>query len=231
MSEPTEVPMPDPTPQRPQEDTAERSRWQRKLLPYMTRFLVAMAAIFFALSMLDVHEMRSFVKREAGDGARAQIEQLIRGADAAMFPSALVQKSLLILEADAMERRYRQANALLLSRIWTRQLSFMTGMVLAFIGAVFILGRLSEARTDVNVGNESWKAAVSSSSPGLILAFLGTLLIGTSLVVQPAIQVQDRPVYLMTMGVVDGVSSPPRRPSLDPGAVDPGLLEPNVSGK
>lgn len=129
-----------------------------------------------------------------------------------------------------MDKRYRQASALLMSRIWTRQLAFMTGMVLAFIGAVFILGKLSEARTDVSLGDDHWKTAISSSSPGLILAFFGTVLLGTALIVQPKIEVQDRPVYFMTMGLVRNTK--PARPAAgnsaqpDTGAIDPGLANP-----
>jgi hypothetical protein len=46
-----------------------------------------------------------------------------------------------VLEADALQRRYHQANANMLARVWTRQLGFITGMLLALVGAAFILGR------------------------------------------------------------------------------------------
>jgi uncharacterized membrane protein len=183
----------------------ELVRWQRKLLPYMSRFLVVLAIGFFAISLVGVYEMRNFVKSESTQAIRVKMEELLKGKDAAANVDA-VQHGLLLLEADALDKRYRQASALLMSRIWTRQLAFITGMVLAFIGAVFIIGKLSESASDVTVGASEWKAGISSTSPGLILAFLGTVLMGIALVVQPGIEVQDRPVYFMTMGIVKNAS-------------------------
>jgi uncharacterized membrane protein len=186
----------------------ELARWQRKLLPFMSRFLVVMAIGFFAISLVDVYEMRNFVKNESTQAIRTKIEELLRvqgnrpGADV-----DVAQQALLLLEADALDKRYRQASALLMSRIWTRQLAFITGMVLAFIGSVFIIGKLTESKADVTVGASEWKAGITSTSPGLILAFFGTLLMGIALVVQPRIEVQDRPVYFMTMGIVKNVGA------------------------
>jgi len=233
MSSPAPVLRPTHTPS----ETRQLAKWQTRLLPFMTHSLVLLALIFFGLSIYDVYEMRSFVRSDNTQSNRSRVDELLR-ANKAGTPSTgvdLVQQSLLVLEADSMDKRYRQASALLMSRIWTRQLAFMTGMVLAFIGAVFILGKLSESRTDVNLGNESWKTSISSSSPGLILAFFGTVLIGTALIVQPKIEVQDRPVYFMTMGVVRNAKAgtpPAENPELpDPGAIDPGLAEPAATKK
>jgi len=185
----------------------ELARWQRKLLPFMSRFLVVLAIGFFTISLIDMYEMRSFVKSESTQAIRARIEELLRAKSSeATVRLDVMQQGLLLLEADALDKRYRQASALLMSRIWTRQLAFITGMVLAFIGAVFIIGKLSEKRSDVNVSAAEWKAGISSTSPGLILAFFGTLLMGVALVVQPRIEVQDRPVYFMTMGIVKNAS-------------------------
>ncbi len=198
----------------------------------MMRSLIILSSVFFALSIYDVYQMRAFVTQGADHSARTRIEQLLGITQNAAQPvssrSELLQGSLLLLEAEGMDKRHRQASALLLSRIWTRQLAFMTGMVLAFIGAVFILGKLSEARTDVNFGAEHWKGAISSSSPGLILAFFGTVLIAISLIVQPRIDVEDRPVYFTTMGLLPNPSAAapkPERVATDPGAIDPGLGE------
>jgi hypothetical protein len=214
-------------------DSRELSKWQRRLLPYMTRFLVLLAIGFFGLCIYDVYETRSFVSSETSERALLRIEQLL-DPKAGAQPSSrvsidLLQQSLLLLEADAMDKRYRQASALLMSRIWTRQLAFLTGMVLAFIGAVFILGKLAENKTDVSLGAEQWKGAISSTSPGLILASFGTLLITVSLIVQPNIEVQDRPIYFVTMGVVRNPNASADKlensRDKDAGPINPGLGE------
>lgn len=178
--------------------------WQTKLLPFTMRFLVVMAIAFFALSMLDVYQTRGFVRDETAGEVKSKVEALILAESKTKTAGGspeVIWKSLLLLEADAMDKRYRQASALLMSRIWTRQLAFITGMILALVGAVFILSKLREERTEVSAGAKDWKTGVSSTSPGLVLAFLGTTLIGISLVFQPRIEVQDRPIYFSPLGL------------------------------
>lgn len=143
----------------------------------MSRFLVVLAIGFFFISTVDTYEVRNFVETESAQSVRVKIEELLRAkANEPATRVDILQQGLLLMEADALDKRYRQASALLMSRIWTRQLAFMTGMVLAFIDAAFIIGKLSEGRSHVTVGAADWKAGISSASPGLVLAFLGTLL-------------------------------------------------------
>lgn len=186
----------------------ELARWQRKQLPFMSRFMVVLAIGFFAISAIDVYETRLFIKNESTSAIRNKVDEVLQPLKDRPNVDPVV-RTLLLLEADTLEKRYRQASALLLSRISTRQLAFITGMVLAFIGAVFIIGKLSESSSDVSLGASEWKAGITSSSPGLILAFFGTVLIGIALVVQPQIEVQDRPVYITTVGVVQNTSAAP----------------------
>ena len=55
------------------ESSRELSKWQRKLLPYMTRFLIVLAVGFFAISIYDVYEMKSFVKTETSERTLAAL--------------------------------------------------------------------------------------------------------------------------------------------------------------
>jgi len=232
MNSPAAAAPPEASVRQSNAESRDLARWQRKLLPYMARFLVVLAFAFFGLSIYDMYEMRTFVKSETSERISSRVEELVRPTSsnqtAGNTSADIVQRSLLLLEADAMDKRYRQASALLMSRIWTRQLSFLTGMVLAFIGSIFILGKLSEAKTDISAGTDRWKGAISSTSPGLILASFGTVLIAISLIVQPKVEVQDRPIYFLTMGIVKNPDAPttPNNPQIDKGPIDPGLLEP-----
>src|SRR5262245_33449675 len=109
--------------------------WQRKLLPFTIGFLIAIVIGFFALSLFGANEMQKFVKNETEKEVRKTVEDLIRAhelTNPATRPTDMIWESLLVLEADSIDKRYRHASALLLSRIWTRQLAFITGMVLAF---------------------------------------------------------------------------------------------------
>lgn len=181
-------------------DNPELVKWQRRLLPLMTRFIVAMAITFFGFSAVHLYQVSTFIANEHGKDVRALIEsEIAKSAGQGTTPDAILQNSLLLLEADVLDKRYHEASALLLSRIWSRQLAFITGMVMAFLGAVFILGKLSEATSNISGGNAQWRVAISSASPGIILSFLGTVLLMTALMVRATLDVADGPSYVTVL--------------------------------
>jgi len=158
---------------------------------------VSMAVAFFCFSGLHLYQVTTFIETEHGQNIRALIESEIGNPTAEKRTSEEVtQRSLLLLEADNLDKRYHQASTLLMSRIWSRQLAFITGMVLAFVGAVFILGKLSESASQISGGTSDWKVAISSASPGIILSFFGTVLLVSSLFVRASLDVADGPVYV-----------------------------------
>ncbi|HEX9199526.1 MAG TPA: hypothetical protein VF865_08195 [Acidobacteriaceae bacterium] len=176
--------------------------WQRRLLPFMTYFIVVMAAAFFFFSALHVYQVTKFIQAEHGEDIRSLIESEVdRPAGRALTPEEVTEHSLLLLEADTLDKRYHQAGGLLMSRIWGRQLTFIAGMVLAFVGAVFILGKLSEGTSQVSGGAAEWKVAISSASPGIILSFFGTVLLISSLFVRASLDVSDGPAYINAVHV------------------------------
>src|SRR5262249_28618547 len=153
----------------------ELARWQRTLLPVMTLFVIAMAAAFFVLSTKTLSGVGTFIQAEHGE-LRDQIKDITGHSQQTVTPDDQIRRGLLLLEADALDRRYHQASALLMSRIWAKHLAFMTGMIMALIGAIFILGKLSESPTSVSGEAAQWKLAITSASPGIMLAFFGTAL-------------------------------------------------------
>jgi hypothetical protein len=123
-------------------------------------------------------------------------------------------RARLLLESDLVERRYRQANSVILARLWTRYLGFLTGMVLALVGALFVLGRLQEPATQVRAEAGDIKAVIATSSPGLVLAFLGAILMAISLVVEFEVETRDASTYLERIAP----AMPPPRPMPAEGA-------------
>lgn len=202
-------PLPNPeTPPLPQ-PSAELIRWQRRLLPFLTWFMVGLAAAFFAFAVLDIIQVRSYVEGTHSANISELIRrQIDRQPAASTKPADIFQQSLLLLEADTLEKRYHQASGLLMSRVWTKHLAFITGMVLAFLGATFILARLSESPTNLSGAAAEWKVQVSTASPGIVLCLFGTILLVTSLVVETKIEVRDVPVYLPA-GTLPAVKPPP----------------------
>lgn len=103
-----------------------------------------------------------------------------------------------MLEVDALRLRHQHINASQLMRAWTRYTGFLIGMVLTLVGAFFILGRLAESASQVSGEALGMKFAVVSSSPGIILAVLGSCLMLVTLYLHTDFTVEDRPVYLTT---------------------------------
>jgi hypothetical protein len=162
----------------------------------MTYFIVAMAIAFFVFSGLHVYQVTRFIQGDHDEDIRSLIQsELSKPSGQALTPDDARQNSLLLLEADTLEKRYHQAGGLLISRIWSRQLAFITGMVMAFVGAVFILGKMSEGVSEVSGGAAEWKVAISSASPGILLSFFGTALLISSLFVRASLDVSDGPAY------------------------------------
>lgn len=176
--------------------------WQRRLLPFMTYFIVMMAAAFFVFSGLHVYQVTRFIQAEHGDDIRTLIQNEVnRPTGHGLTQEEATEHALLLLEADALDKRYHQAGGLLISRIWSRQLAFITGMVMAFVGAVFILGKLSEDTSHISGGTAEWKVAISSASPGIILSLFGTVVLVSSLFVKASLDVSDGPAYISTVRV------------------------------
>jgi hypothetical protein len=175
----------------------ELLQWQRRLLPFMSGFIVAMAALFFLFSGLHLYQMTSYIQTEHGQDIRSLIEsEIAKPTGQKLTSEDVMQHAVLLLEADTLDKRYHQAGALLMSRIWSRQLAFITGMVLSFVGAIFILGKMSEASSNISGGYAEWKVAITSASPGIILSFFGTVLLISSLFVKATLDVSDGPAYL-----------------------------------
>jgi hypothetical protein len=187
-------------------------RWQRRLLPLMRSALVLMALFFFAASLYQYQQLYRDVQQHA-PSALAQLDRLEQRLVPAQRDSLdyVRWKTMVTLEQDAMQMRYQQINASLLLRTWTRYTGFLVGMVLALVGAFFILGKLKEDNSQVSGESGGFKFAVASSSPGIVLATLGTALMAITLLVKFDFEVSDKPVYILPYGL-SSLSAPAAPP-------------------
>jgi hypothetical protein len=112
----------------------------------------------------------------------------------------------------------------LLSIVWLKYMGFLTGMVLSFSGAFFIVGKILEpgsAAGALDVGNDSVKAGLKTAYPGLILAALGSALIAATIYVPRQIDWKSGDVTLpiftpeQTAGVVEKVGEEARQRDLE----------------
>ena len=127
------------------------------------------------------------------------------------------------MEEKSLDRRYSQGGLLLASRIFTKYLGFFTGMIMAIVGAVFIIGKLQENSSDIEgaVG-EQMKLKIVSSSPGIIFGVLGTVLMLSSILQHAEIELKDQPLFLNPYNIQIN--------SIDKGKSDAGTTAPVIPG-
>ena len=145
------------------EAAREVALWQRLVLPVMVVVLLG-AGLFFAWAIIK--EVRNLYPRleQAPATLEAQFDKFEAGRpEAATDPSYLRFKTLALLEVDALQRRYKQANAAMLARVWTRQMGFLTGMLMALVGSAFILGRIEIGQTTLSAEAQAPKAGLDAA--------------------------------------------------------------------
>ncbi len=196
-------------------------RWQYILLPVMVALVLSLAAYFVIESKAQVNALQHHLQEES----HFAMDSVLARADpthAVRTPAQREFELLASLEAYALDKRHHQSNLMLMSRTWTRYMAFLTGMILSFIGAIFVLGKLSTPATKVDVGVESGRAALESTSPGLFLVLFGTILMLTAEMVHVDVSIKDTAVFLPVTAdaAPGGLASPapatqPRPTSID----------------
>lgn len=200
-------------------DPAERrdlARWQKRMLPFVLVAIFAMGAFFFGSSIIQLNKLsdrithqespridRTFAAFESQGGVQGEADKL----------DYLRWKTMVMLEQDVVQRRYAQVNATTMLSAWTRHLGFLTGMILALVGAIFILSKLNETPTTLSGEGGGAKAALETSSPGIVLAVLGSVLMTVTLTREFEFTTTDTPVYI-------GRSTPPEATLPPPPAFD-----------
>ena len=180
----------------------QREAWSRRMVPLMTKMLVGLTIFFFLASAAQL----SYLHYQITEGPDTDLAGPLAMMGVTLDPEtarpsetglpAAAVAALTVLELGAMERRYHQANVSLLSRVWTRYLGFVTGMVLSMVGAAFILGRLeNETASTAKAAGPGGSVEVKSTSPGIVMTGLGVALMITTIVTHHEIQVRDQAVY------------------------------------
>jgi hypothetical protein len=208
-----------------------RSRSGKELQPFMVIVLSLVILFFFTASAVQLYYLHQRIEQSPALDLTPALQTLEANSPNASEKDKLQiarWKTLATLEGNALQRRYHQANVLLMSRIWTGYLGFVTGMILALVGATFILGKLKESESKVDAGNEVWKFSVTSASPGLVLTVLGTILMITTIMGHYDIQVKDGQLYTAEWNRVSEPEPQDRAGELPPPAAFPSESEDEV---
>lgn len=178
-------------------EVRELARWQGRLLPFLIIAISLMAVFFFVSSLLQLGRLSEAVAYRPDTRVAASLEAFERQSPKAVDVEYARWKTLVLLEEGAVRQRYAQVNATLMLRAWTRHLGFLTGMILALVGAIFILAKLSESETKLSMqGVGGAGGALATSSPGIVLAVLGSVLMVVTLTIDFEFTTTDVPVYL-----------------------------------
>jgi hypothetical protein len=170
-------------------------RWQRRLLPVMVRMVVGLTVFFFIATLAQLY----YLHRAIQTAPRMDTSQLIPTPDALGKTGMSAEfRARVLMEANFLERRYHQANVFLMSRVWVHYLGFVTGMILALVGAVFILGKLQTEASQLGGSAGGNSIDFRSTSPGLVLAVLGVILMGTTIVSHHPIETANASIYMRT---------------------------------
>jgi hypothetical protein len=200
-------------------DPAERrdiARWQKRLLPFVLIAISAMGAFFFISSIIQLNSLSERISFQKSPGIERTFTAFEAKGDLTNQADRLDYlrwKTMVMLEQDVVQRRYAQVNATTMLSAWTRHLGFLTGMILTLVGAVFILSKLSESPTTLSGEGGGAKAALETSSPGIILVVLGTVLMVMTLVKDFEFTTTDAPVYIGRSEPAEAARPPP--PALD----------------
>lgn len=181
-------------------ELAQINSWQKKLMPWLIIMPSVLMLLFVFLATRQMQRFNTVIDAKS----ESVIEKIIQSPSDSALNNNLKGNmdyirwiTLARMEEKSLDRRYSQGGLLLASRIFTKYLGFFTGMIMAIVGAVFIIGKLQESSSDIEgaVG-EQMKLKIVSSSPGIIFGVLGTVLMLSTILQHSEIELKDQPLFL-----------------------------------
>lgn len=106
----------------------------------------------------------------------------------------------LAVENEALNMRNNRSVSALFMRAYTQFLSVTAGMILAMLGAIFVLARVDSRETRAEASWKEFRWLMNTASPGVLLACLGVVLVGfVAYRSITTIDTKDSPVFGGTM--------------------------------
>ncbi len=163
------------------------STWQKRLLPFLVIVISALAVCFIVFYFIHISNIEKALESSPQFQSSSKVnanQNLTQWND------------LRDLESFSITNRYYNARLIIRSRLLMISLSFLTGVVLCFVGSIFILGKFSEDSTTIEGGRENMNLKLASSSPGIILSFFGIVVISISMMSKIELNVSDAPLFM-----------------------------------
>lgn len=180
------------------------SAWQDKLLPLMRGMLISLTAFFIVATLYQAYNIQQRIVELGREEYRLPSDATGTDADA--------WRARVGLEAYAIRHRYQHSSLILMSRAWIIYLGFVTGMILAMVGATFILGKIQESESQLTAKGGAGEFSFKSASPGLMMAVLGVALMICTMLIRADVTVTDTPLYFLPEVRVSGRAATPTAP-------------------
>lgn len=175
-----------------------KPKWQERLLPTMNGLLIGLTIFFFLTTFGQMAYLHwSIIQSPPVDINHEAGNALIDIAPT--FEDQLKARELEVksrMEVFIVTKRYHQVSVQLMAGLWTRYLGFITGMILALVGASFVLGKLREPTQKLQGKFSGFDISLHTASPGVILAVLGVLLMFATITDKDTYSLTDKNVYL-----------------------------------
>ncbi|MGB5318753.1 hypothetical protein [Eudoraea sp.] len=185
-----------PTNKQSKTEAAYTRAWQQRAFPLMVGVIIFFSVFFISATAYQLLRIQDKIDYKENNAPTFLFENVLdKNANLTSEQQELLVKKN--LETYVIDRRYHQGNMLLTSRIWIQYLGFLVGTILVLIGAIFIVGKMQETNSnfDSDVKNLG-KLSFNSSSPGLFLAFFGTIIIASTLFYHPEISTEDASLFM-----------------------------------
>src|ERR1044071_307830 len=111
-------------------EARDRRTWQKRLLPVMVKMVIGLTGFFFGASFVQLFYLQHHLATSTGIDLKSALPAIDSNVtvDSSKL-DAVRWTNLVALEQYSLQRRYHQANVLLMARVWTRYLGFVTGMI------------------------------------------------------------------------------------------------------
>jgi len=168
---------------------SDEIKWQNKIFPFAVIFIIVLLIVFSLFYIYQIANIEAYSTTSVYD-ARILDSYFEKG-------SSIAENKQFTLELISLLNRHRSASLVVKSRILIIGLTFLTGVIMSFLGSIFILGKFSN-NTTANGEFQAAKIAFTSSSPGIVLSLLGVILISICILSKASFVVEDNPSYINT---------------------------------
>ena len=170
---------------------SKKLRWQVKLLPFVILVLTVLIIAFLVLGSFYAFSINR--KNDIMIDNHFSQFQSINHEWKNLSEESL---ALMVLEEKSMNYRFVQSINTNKYNVWMRFTMYLIGTIMCFIGSIFILSKISEDESNFAGEGGGLKLNLSSSSPGLLLAFFGSVLITVGIYKTNSFDFNDAPRYV-----------------------------------